>query len=362
MADSCDNAKPCVSGADDVARNKLAYLFTPTPLRCRELEVKRAEHLESEHEEPAPEEQSPQVSSGQSCDDCCAVDSDASLREARAEIARLKAQVEDLQQAANQTPHPVLGIRSSRCAECKSESAMEGRVFAELSKLYCERCWAQWERCGRWHPTMRVCTVAPAVGSSGLPEFDAEDAFVLPSYICDYDDLSLMERLRNEVPQGRQFSDWHGARHLALHFDGAEVTELRSDTARPVLRDTIKQMEAAFGIKATAVRLNLYRSNADYKPFHADRGRDDNGLPQCTVGLSLGATRELSFTHYKTGVTMTFPQRNGDVFAFTPELNKVFLHGVPRVKNSLIMDEPRISLILWGSRLALLHPSTHCER
>lgn len=30
-------------------------------------------------------------------------------------------------------------------------------------------------------------------------------------------------------------------------------------------------------------------------------------------------------------IARSFPQRNGDVFAFTPELNEVFMHGVPHV-------------------------------
>ena len=50
-----------------------------------------------------------------------------------------------------------------------------------------------------------------------------------------------------------------------------------------------------------------------------------------TIGLTLGGTRELSFVHWQTGLTCSFPQRNGDIFAFTPELNQVFLHGVPKV-------------------------------
>lgn len=37
----------------------------------------------------------------------------------------------------------------------------------------------------------------------------------------------------------------------------------------------------------------------------------------------------------------SFPQRNGDVFAFTPELNEVFMHGVPHVMpNSPAAMEP----------------------
>merc|ERR1712087_616694 len=110
------------------------------------------------------------------------------------------------------------------------------------------------------------------------------------------------------------------------------------------------------GIKASASRLNLYRSRDDYKPLHFDRGRDSDGVPQVTVGASFGATRELTLMHVSSGVTMSFPQRNGDVFAFTPEVNNVFMHGIPKIgfgsPTELEKDGPRLSLILWGSKLA----------
>merc|ERR1712113_1115489 len=92
----------------------------------------------------------------------------------------------------------------------------------------------------------------------------------------------------------------------------------------------------------------------DYKTLHQDRGRDAQGVPQVTVGLSLGATREIAFTHWQTGLTMAFPLANGSVFAFTPELNKVFLHGIPKVDSALqnsLGHVERLSLILWGSRI-----------
>lgn len=43
----------------------------------------------------------------------------------------------------------------------------------------------------------------------------------------------------------------------------------------------------------------------------------------------------------------SFPQRNGDVFAFTPELNEVFMHGVPHVMpNSPAAMEPEDAWLL----------------
>jgi alkylated DNA repair dioxygenase AlkB len=205
---------------------------------------------------------------------------------------------------------------------------------------------------------MRITTVLPPVGPSGFPEYGPEDAFFIPEFACAHNDYSLMKSLRSEIPEGRDFSEWHGARHLGMQFEGADVTALRLASAPPTLRATILKLEAAFGIEASATRVNIYRSTADYKPLHADRGQDTAGVPQVTVGLSLGATRELSFAHWQTGLTTSCPQHNGDVFAFTPELNKIFLHGVPKVRKSSLGsgtddNQERLSLILWGSRISL---------
>jgi hypothetical protein len=44
-------------------------------------------------------------------------------------------------------------------------------------------------------------------------------------------------------------------------------------------------------------------------------------------GASFGATRELSFLHEPSGHSFTFPQANGDIFAFNTDVNKRFQHG-----------------------------------
>lgn len=226
---------------------------------------------------------------------------------------------------------------------------------------------------------MRVVTVPPpsVAWPAGGKEVRREDVFVLSGFCCAHNDFTLLERLRTELPEGREFSDWHGSRHQGIQFEGAGA---RHDDpgAPPALREAVARMEDAFGIRASASRLNCYRSNKDYKPLHYDRGRDSQGVPQMTVGASFGATRDLSFVHVASGVTTVFPQRNGDVFAFTPEINQVFMHGVPKVgcgrgrgasrsgwdawqrdangaggdaTGGTEEDGPRVSLIIWGSRV-----------
>lgn len=244
----------------------------------------------------------------------------------------------------------VLGIRSSLCCYCNKEEAQLERVFVETKQLFCQMCWGKWERCGQWGPTIRVSCTPPAVGAGGLPEFGPEDAFFLPGFLCAGNDSSVFEALKSELPEGKDFSDWHGGRHLGMQFQG-EGARHDGPSAPSTLKALVARMEKTFGMRADASRLNLYRSNADFKPLHADRGRDSKGVPQMTVGASFGAARELTFAHWRSGVSMSFLQSNGDVFAFTPELNDVFLHGVPKPGKNEAMGQ-RLSLILWGPRVS----------
>ena len=74
------------------------------------------------------------------------------------------------------------------------------------------------------------------------------------------------------------------------------------------------------------------------------------------MGASFGGERELAFLHEPSGSQFSFPQRNGDVFAFTTEVNKRFKHGVPKsTKGSTAAQQggPRFSIIAWGRRRSL---------
>ena len=93
-----------------------------------------------------------------------------------------------------------------------------------------------------------------------------------------------MERLQTELEaEEKAMSEWHGARHLGLQFESGIPSFDRSLRAQ-----LVRRMEKAFGIKASAVRLNLYRSQQDYKPLHYDRGRDSEGFPSSLWEHPLG--------------------------------------------------------------------------
>ena len=72
------------------------------------------------------------------------------------------------------------------------------------------------------------------------------------------------------------------------------------------------------------------------------------------MGASFGAPRELAFLHVESDARFSFPQLNGDVFAFDAAVNKQFQHGVPKGgEKGGVKSGPRFSIIAWGRRVLL---------
>ena len=102
--------------------------------------------------------------------------------------------------------------------------------------------------------------------------------------------------------------------------------------------------------------------SADWKAYHHDsaafnpkRAKNQN----ITVGVSFGATRELSFLRAYNNennaapqqhnpVRMYFPQTNNGVFTFGRDVNIQWKHGVNALPSEEHDGKGRISIILWG--------------
>jgi hypothetical protein len=111
--------------------------------------------------------------------------------------------------------------------------------------------------------------------------------------------------------------------------------------------EIVKKLCEHFNVKPLHVRLNYYFPN-DWKPFHHDsHAYSNNEKEDITIGASFGESRELEFLHDETKLKFKFPQNNGDVFAFNNDINKKFMHGVP--KDSKCKGN-RISIIIWGKK------------
>eukprot|EP00760_Papus_ankaliazontas_P012567 PhM_4_TR15393/c0_g1_i1/m.12984 len=114
----------------------------------------------------------------------------------------------------------------------------------------------------------------------------------------------------------------------------------------------IATLSEYFDVDVFASRMNYYPDGSSWKPFHKDsHAYGQTGHKEdFTIGLSLGNMRNLAFQHEDTEMKFMFPQKDGDVFAFSSDVNEKFLHGVPKAGPQA---GERISIIMWGKRRSL---------
>jgi hypothetical protein len=153
-------------------------------------------------------------------------------------------------------------------------------------------------------------------------------------YLCKRNDMTYFYKLEEEL-KTKNITSW-SKHHKYENPDGLTTFD-----------EIVKQLCEKFNIKPLHTRLNYYFPN-DWKPFHHDsHAYHDNDKEDITIGASFGASRKLEFIHDESKCKFNFPQRNGDVFAFNNDVNKKFMHGVPK---ELKCDGNRISIIVWGKK------------
>ncbi|KFH02063.1 hypothetical protein TGMAS_204390 [Toxoplasma gondii MAS] len=198
----------------------------------------------------------------------------------------------------------------------------------------------------------------------------------LPSFCCEKDDFSifnnLLRDLQNYAEQVGSSADTAAPRPNSSSSPPAASSSSRpmpfvgavnwsrhlkheNPSFSPTFRRVVAQLSSYFDVEVYATRLNLYMDGGDWKPFHKDShaySQVTHLQEDITVGASFGASRALEFVHDSSdSVRFSFPQHNGDVFAFCSEVNKAFKHGVPAAPGTTL--SPRFSVILWGRRRTL---------
>lgn len=173
-------------------------------------------------------------------------------------------------------------------------------------------------------------------------------------FVCDRKDFFLFEKLKAELDQHSAAealrSESKGGTETGGMVDWSKHMKYENPTGVSVVFQQIVEMMCEyFDTEMFACRLNYYGNGSHWKPFHHDshaygaKGQRED----ITIGVSLGATRALTFLHEPSKKQFNFPQANGDVFAFTSEVNSRFMHGVPR--GTADCGE-RFSIIVWGHR------------
>lgn len=200
-------------------------------------------------------------------------------------------------------------------------------------------------------PAMRV-VVGP-----NRPVYDKklkhDDVVIVPEFFCKEEDMSLYYKLVEEMRevQQQQSKEAKGSEWISWH-EGAHLIS-KNPTGSPTYKEIQAKISRYFEIENEKVgtRFNWYRDSSDWKPYHHDsaafnpmRAKNQN----ITVGVSFGATRELSFLSAKTGEKFYFPQTNGMLFSFGRDVNINFKHGVNALAPEEQSGKGRISIILWG--------------
>lgn len=88
---------------------------------------------------------------------------------------------------------------------------------------------------------------------------------------------------------------------------------------------------------------NHYRNGSDHTPYHKD------SYKATVYCICLGATRTVNFKSDSNGTVTPIETQSGDMYVFTPEVDKRYKHSVPKRAGA----GERISIVLFG------HTDTH---
>jgi len=160
----------------------------------------------------------------------------------------------------------------------------------------------------------------------------------LPNFVCEQNDNTIFNKLKEEIKeQNYKIINWN------KHY------KIENPQGIKIFEEIINKIATYMNVKIKASRINYYANGSDWKQYHKDSHKYVDGEKEdITIGLSFGASRELSFLHIRSNNKFSFPQNNGDLFAFTDEVNNDFKHGVPKTKS--IVGE-RFSIIIWCKQI-----------
>jgi hypothetical protein len=197
-------------------------------------------------------------------------------------------------------------------------------------------------------PSMRLIVV-PARKRYDRP-VRHDDVIIVPEFCCAEDDWELYYRLIQEM-RDSQSGGTNRAEWISWH-EGAHLLS-QNPTGSRTYSELLEKTSDYFSVSShnRGTRFNWYRDGSDWKPFHHDsaafnlqRAKTQN----CTIGISVGASRELAFRHAKTGELLYMPQKNGMLFYFGRDVNIVWQHGINALPQKEQDGKGRISIIVWG--------------
>ncbi|CAK0855462.1 unnamed protein product, partial [Prorocentrum cordatum] len=173
------------------------------------------------------------------------------------------------------------------------------------------------------------------------------NAFYYRELICKEGDFSMYESLVKELNYTPCWMS--GGTPLYRPTAIGREEALKSS---PTYEAVVRWLAGHFGVEPVRSLVNHYQNGDHFTAFHSDQYFDGVNM---TIGASFGEERALIFEHKESKEQFNFPQHNGDIFAFTDEVNSRFVHGVPRerrrARSTGARHTPgRVSVILWARR------------
>lgn len=176
----------------------------------------------------------------------------------------------------------------------------------------------------------------------------SREVLLVPNLFSDFKTNEIYDRLVSEIencgiPKDTLLKLWHGDSHLIAD------DHLAWKSKCPTFSLVINRIRDFFKMDIKATRFNWYVDTNQWKPFHHDAAAvkpEKMNTQNFTVGISFGVTREAAFEHAKTKTTISIPQPDGCIYAFSKDTNVIWRHGI--LQDVPSKQQGRISIIAWG--------------
>ncbi len=183
-------------------------------------------------------------------------------------------------------------------------------------------------------------------------KYKPNDVVIVPNFIEEIHPYEYYSKLLNEMDEsGIEEKDLWKRWHENNHFIADDSLNWKEKA--PTFNELLNKIEKYFNMKIKSTRFNFYENSTDFKPFHHDAASIKPHIAKIqnfTVGISLGATRDVAFEYAKSNhkTTVSIPLENCCAYAFSRDVNVNWKHGIPQVDPNKGFSSGRISIIAWG--------------
>lgn len=180
-------------------------------------------------------------------------------------------------------------------------------------------------------------------------DLTSKDVIIIKNLFNDYRPGEIYNSLVNEIEScgidnEKLLMLWHGDTHFIAND---KLTWKRNC---PTFNMVIERAREYFRMDVQSTRFNWYKDTSQFKSYHFDAAAVKPhiaAIQNFTLAISFGATREASFERdTKDKTKISIPHHDGDCYAFCPDTNILWRHGI--LQEHETKQEGRISIICWS--------------